>query len=991
MTQRPAIWWDADDFVAAERVERLGGTAIVEEIVHSILPDRSVKLRSLPQGISGATVFLAYPTRHDLDVPVRELVGVLKIGPDPQIAKEADNYARWVEPILPDTHTFPLLTVERSTKRRPLGALFYRRVGETTLGARIRELESEGDRSRVTALLDGLFTALGPWYEIAYPDTTKELTAEGLYSFGESPFDTFETVCEDLNQRYPHEPIRDYHAPREMWESARLEPARMLLAVTHGDLTTENVLVGVDNSITLIDFGAVGISHFLRDLATLEAHVAYRALTPPSGSSEAVHREYLEQVMALYDRDLLFENFDENGPLVHHITGELRKYAWLALMRRNDEYAAQYVFAVLRHAIRLASRLDEGMNDRRRWVAAHAAVRLAARLDVRGGRLRLLEPTASSSSVAFTGKAAVPVLVASDERDRWLLGAVGRVTIPRIAVVGAVKSGKSTYFAGLPTRQPHLPVEGITYLYWDLVDTPDAAKAERFRERLFRLFGAELDGRRPIHALKDVLQRDFAEVRPVLVLDHWDDAREYSDTFVSIEALQELTDFVGNQDPSQPRGTGVLGLIVVTRFPNVDLLVHYAHRRRSPGLVRISGEIERLFQVSTIPMLDWKSAIAFLESKGCDGETAARIAADCGGWIGLLELAVIATKEEAGKWSHLTGDRVRERLPKLLGKTLLPEIREFRGLSSDAAAWRSVATDLAGGGTDPERFGLPRALSSAQGTSVQLAPILRTYELRSTAADAGDRSVRARPRFGAEPAEAIVAAGGSEFASGRLRALLVGTTEASAVDRREWLGATRIALEVLTPESLRRLIGSPRARGSRQRKNSLGVPKPDDLQFVERFPALEPITDPEARIMALVRLVYETARLHGDREGEWVKEPSDWTKLAWYCLLRLTPHDDHEQTEDLRLRVFRLNPRRAAVGSNRSARYTYSELRSMDPSELQEILASIQRPEADPERDKALRVGATRALALVMRQWRGHLETALSAIPPGRLQADARS
>ena len=46
------------------------------------------------------------PTRHELEVPVRELTGVLKIGPAAQLADETARYQRWVQPILRDAEAF---------------------------------------------------------------------------------------------------------------------------------------------------------------------------------------------------------------------------------------------------------------------------------------------------------------------------------------------------------------------------------------------------------------------------------------------------------------------------------------------------------------------------------------------------------------------------------------------------------------------------------------------------------------------------------------------------------------------------------------------------------------------------------------------------------------------------------------------------------------------------------------------------------------------
>jgi hypothetical protein len=175
---------------------------------------------------------------------------------------------------------------------------------------------------------------------------------------------------------------------------------------------------------------------------------------------------------------------------------------------------------------------------------------------------------------------------------------------------------------------------------------------------------------------------------------------------------------------------------------------------------------------------------------------------------------------------------------------------------------------------------------------------------------------------------------------------------------------------LLTADGLKLLIGVRKPRGPRQRGDVFGTPTDAEWAFVRTFPALGPSTDDDVRLERLVALVYRRALDHAMRDGKWLGEPSDWRKLAWYCLLRLEPLDADSADEDLRLQLYKTAPFRD-LGGRRVRGYTYRELRDMDADALEEALPA--RLTADPERNKALRVGALNALPLLLKRWNEQL------------------
>ena len=394
------IWWDNADEETPELIDRLGGKPTVENAVAAVLPGRTVKLRVLTPGISGSVVFLASPETVYNMRRVSEVDGVLKVGPARLLADEVERYNQWVAHVLTHASHFALLDAPNNltdiAKLRPedIQALHYRHVGHTTFGDRVKDLIAANDEAALCRLIDSVLTILRPWQEMGDPITSKSLTSEGVYSFGSDPFEEYEATCERLNSESVDVSDRIdpavFRRVRHLWRSDALGSERQLQTILHGDLHIDNILVDASNSPTLIDFGATGEGHFLRDLSTLEAHLVLRGLAPKGERVDAVHRNYLADLEFLYSPQAFLEpNLQLSDALLTIAVTRLRRYALYCLMHGDVSYMPQYAMGVLRHAIRLCTRPDEAYTNAQRWVSARVTTMLRSILSIENHRLAI--------------------------------------------------------------------------------------------------------------------------------------------------------------------------------------------------------------------------------------------------------------------------------------------------------------------------------------------------------------------------------------------------------------------------------------------------------------------------------------------------------------------------------------------------------------------------------------------------------------------------
>ncbi|MEU4220877.1 phosphotransferase [Actinoplanes sp. NPDC026623] len=437
------IWWDGPDRETAALIAKLGGKSVVQRAVSDVLPGRRVKLCALTQGISGSIVFLASPQRILGDGRrVSEVDGVLKLGPARLLADEMDRYDKWVSHLLAQSSHFPPLDSPpglaeiAAAAPTEIHALHYRHVGHVTFGNRFRDLNAAGDIDGAYRLVESLLTILRPWQEIAEPIGSESLTAGGVFAFDRDPFGEFDEVCQRLNTALGNDADLidpdQCDAIRHLWAPDTLSSERQLRSIVHGDLHVENILLNNGDNATLIDFGATGEGHFLRDLTTLEAHLVMRALSPPGDVVGDEQRNFVADVACLYSSDAFADPFQEitRSPM-HAAVMRLRRYALCCLMRGDLNYMPQYVVGVLRHAIRVCTRRDENLTEGQRWIAAKIALQLRDALVIEGRRLLIRESSTAKGlgPYSFLGPPPSPPIDPSQLRapklgpctpDTWL-------------------------------------------------------------------------------------------------------------------------------------------------------------------------------------------------------------------------------------------------------------------------------------------------------------------------------------------------------------------------------------------------------------------------------------------------------------------------------------------------------------------------------------------------------------------------------------------
>ena len=123
----------------------------------------------------------------------------------------------------------------------------------------------------------------------------------------------------------------------------------------------------------------------------------------------------------------------------------------------------------------------------------------------------------------------------------WFLGEIRADVNPRICVVGAVDSGKSTFFQLLTDHQPHRD-QDIHYAYWRLTESLGAeTEAGFWAVVLDRLgLGGIGEPQTAVRCLPQLLAEAYGDGQPhtvVLVLDDWDYAQAHPE-FVDTASLR---------------------------------------------------------------------------------------------------------------------------------------------------------------------------------------------------------------------------------------------------------------------------------------------------------------------------------------------------------------------------------------------------------------------------------------------------------------------
>ena len=317
----------------------------------------------------------------------------------------------------------------------------------------------------------------------------------------------------------------------------------------------------------------------------------------------------------------------------------------------------------------------------------------------------------------------------------WWRGVLCREEYVKAVVLGARKTGKTTFFRALA----ELPAASDPVLhkvvYWPVRRLARRQTAAEVRAALWRVLGVDPELEQAVEDPEDLWEDMLTAAMTgagapiVLVVDDWDGTLETGGAAVPeacYEVLDELCRYVALTQRSSRDGGPRFGLVLLTSLPDAQDLQLFARHIQRPAFERLSGVVCRLFSGEPFPHLTTEDALALLADRGLTDEDADRVLADCGGWLGLLELAAEAATAEGG-WTPEARRRVAEEtLPSLLRTSLYPVLARRAGAGGGRQSGADyLASRLASDGSD--RFGFPRGVDGARFPGIVQDHRLRRY------------------------------------------------------------------------------------------------------------------------------------------------------------------------------------------------------------------------------------------------------------------------
>lgn len=125
---------------------------------------------------------------------------------------------------------------------------------------------------------------------------------------------------------------------------------------THGDLNQHNILIDDSAHLWLIDFEKAGLSHILRDVATLDAIVRFQLLAPDEATLD--ERLEVEQVLCrvkgfrqVEHLNTRFSTPNRMLAKVYETVCELRQVAWWLVDQKPNDDMSEYYVALLFNAL----------------------------------------------------------------------------------------------------------------------------------------------------------------------------------------------------------------------------------------------------------------------------------------------------------------------------------------------------------------------------------------------------------------------------------------------------------------------------------------------------------------------------------------------------------------------------------------------------------------------------------------------------------------
>jgi hypothetical protein len=285
----------------------------------------------------------------------------------------------------------------------------------------------------------------------------------------------------------------------------------------------------------------------------------------------------------------------------------------------------------------------------------------------------------------------------------WLEPLLATPPKPVSVVYSLNDTGKSSYARWLVETQP-LKRDRTRFLLWDAACAPRKASAAYvWAEWREACVGSETE-------------------RPVLLIDHWDDALAVGDQPERAGLSAALSELIVSTAPqgTAPPGVGPLPpairVVLLTRVPGRRVLLPLARRAAGNSARRLSGDIDRLTWPSRMPLIPPALLADAVVDLGLLARAdAQRLVEDTGGWLGLtaagLELAAAA--EPRPRWDDALLQRLSSRfVPEVLEKALQYLRLIFRdahaaGDVPDAVVWGRLLTSLERPTDAFEEYGLP--------------------------------------------------------------------------------------------------------------------------------------------------------------------------------------------------------------------------------------------------------------------------------------------
>ncbi|HEV3077576.1 MAG TPA: response regulator [Thermoanaerobaculia bacterium] len=292
------------------------------------------------------------------------LSAVVKFGDAKIVAREEQNFKRYVRPFLGGARSTSLDDAER---RNLIGAIRYSLLG--TMGEKFEDFGDFYAKHNVTAVcetLDNLFLkTCGPWYGNAGVLKLRDLGDEYRSLLGLSPDSLEEPLKRGLKAVQGKDELH-FEALTSRRTFANPVPrlaARNFLrptyaCITHGDLNAENIFVDEAGSTWLIDFANTGPGHILRDFALLD--VSIRVLLLAAGEAKLDERLALEEELLSRKRlgefDMLSGRLATGNAALakaHAAVVHLRHLAAEQVRRNPANDIDEYWIALLFYSLRL--------------------------------------------------------------------------------------------------------------------------------------------------------------------------------------------------------------------------------------------------------------------------------------------------------------------------------------------------------------------------------------------------------------------------------------------------------------------------------------------------------------------------------------------------------------------------------------------------------------------------------------------------------------